>query len=214
MPVHDWSRVGGGVFHDFHVSWLLEIKRALRRGLLPPDHYAMIAEPSAGDAGVPDVLPDQVTARRQRSLVVRHASGDRVVATIEVVSRGNKSSRNAVRSMLDKSVAALDAGVNLLSIDVHPPGPRDPDGIHGLLMGEIGPLGYALGSERRLTAAAYVGGAVVEAFVCHFAVGEPLPAMPLFLTGEDYVTLPLEPAYAAAWEDVPAQWQAVLSAPG
>jgi hypothetical protein len=28
MPVHDWTRVSDGAFHDFHMSWLLEIKRA------------------------------------------------------------------------------------------------------------------------------------------------------------------------------------------
>jgi hypothetical protein len=29
MPVHDWTRVSDGTFHDFHYSWVLEIKRAL-----------------------------------------------------------------------------------------------------------------------------------------------------------------------------------------
>jgi hypothetical protein len=34
--------------------------------------------------------------------------------------------------------------------------------------------------------------------------------MPLFLTGENYVRVPLEAAYMAAWEDVPMQYQEVL----
>ncbi len=25
MPVHDWTRVSDGTFHDFHYSWVLEI---------------------------------------------------------------------------------------------------------------------------------------------------------------------------------------------
>lgn len=29
MPVHDWSRVSAGTFHDFHVVWLAEIRNAL-----------------------------------------------------------------------------------------------------------------------------------------------------------------------------------------
>ena len=70
-----------------------------------------------------------------------------------------------------------------------------------------------LGRERPLTAAAYVGGAVVEAFVAHFAVGEPIPPMPLFLTRENYVRVPLEASYMAAWEDVPPQYQEILLAP-
>ena len=54
MPVHDWTRVEAGIFHDFHHGWIEEIKRALNRGLLPPDHYAL-AEQIAGGLG-PDVL--------------------------------------------------------------------------------------------------------------------------------------------------------------
>jgi hypothetical protein len=245
MPVHDWTRVSDGTFHDFHYSWVLEIKRALKRGLLPPGYYVM-AEQFGGDVGAPDVLTLQAAgpkpepegslagtatltdsppavharttiarhsyARAQRSLVIRHTSDDRIVAMIEVLSPGNKSSRHALRSLLDKAVAALDGGIHLLLVDVHPPGPRDPHGIHGALMNEIGTEEYVLAGERPLTAVAYTGGADVEAFVLHFAVGEPVPEMPLFLTRKHYVRVPLETAYTAAWEDVPPQYQEVLLA--
>src|SRR5207248_2913041 len=123
-------------------------------------------------------------ARVQRTLVIRHTSDDRIVAMIEVLSPGNKSSRHAIRSFLDKAVAALDGGVHLLLVDVHPPGPRDPHGIHGAVLNEIGTEDYVLSAERPLTAVAYTGGADVEAFVAHFAVREPIPPMPLFLTRE------------------------------
>jgi hypothetical protein len=245
MPVHDWTRVSDGTFHDFQYSWVLEIKRVLKRGLLPKGYYVM-AEQIGGDLGTPDVLtlladgtkpepegplsgtatltesPPAVHARTtiardpyarlQRTVVVRHTSGDRIVAMIEILSPGNKSSRHAIRSFLDKAVAALDRGVHLLLVDVHPPGPRDPNGIHGVVLTEIGREDYVLGRQRPLTAVAYTGGAVVEAFVAHFAVGEPIPQMPLFLTRENYVHVPLEAAYLAAWEDVPPQYQEVLLA--
>ncbi len=152
----------------------------------------------------------ETLTRLQRAVVVRHTSNDRIVAMIEVLSSGNKSSRHALRSFLDKAVAALDAGVHLLLVDVHPPGPRDPNGIHGAILNEIGTEDYLLGGENPLTAAAYVGGAVVQAFVAHFAVGRPIPEMPLFLTRENYVRVPLEAAYSAAWEDVPPQYQEAL----
>ena len=97
-------------------------------------------------------------ARLQRTLVIRHTSDDRIVAMIEVLSAGNKSSRHAVRSFLDKTVAALDGGVHLLLVDVHPPGPRDPNGIHGAMLKEIGTEEYVLGRERPLTTVAYIGG--------------------------------------------------------
>ncbi len=243
MPVHDWTRVSDGTFHDFHYSWVLEIKRALARGLLPKGYYVM-AEQFGADLGAPDVLTLQMAgttpelegplagtatltetppvvhtrttiardshARIQRTLVIRHTSNDRIVAMIEVLSPGNKSSWHAIRSFLDKTVAALDGGVHLLLIDIHPPGHRDPQGIHGAVLNEIGTAEYMLGSERPLTAVAYIGGVVVEAFVAHFAAGEPIPPMPLFLTRENYVSVPLEAAYLAAWDDVPPQYQAVL----
>ena len=28
MPIHDWSRVDAGIFHDFHHAWIEQIKRA------------------------------------------------------------------------------------------------------------------------------------------------------------------------------------------
>jgi hypothetical protein len=130
---------------------------------------------------------------------------------IEVLSHGNKSNRHAIRSFLDKAIAALDSGIHLLLVDVHPPGPRDPHGIHGALLNEIGTADYLLGSERPLTVAAYIGGAVIEAFVAHFAIGESIPQMPLFLTRENYVHVPLEAAYMAAWEDVPPRYQEVFA---
>src|SRR5882724_10915937 len=63
MPMHDWTRVSDGTFHDFHYSWVLEIKRALKRGLLPKGYYVM-AEQFGGDLGAPDVLTLQ-TARKK-----------------------------------------------------------------------------------------------------------------------------------------------------
>jgi hypothetical protein len=54
MPVHDWTKVDAGVFHDFHTAWLVEIRNALNGGLLPESYYAL-AEQAAGLIG-PDVL--------------------------------------------------------------------------------------------------------------------------------------------------------------
>src|SRR4029077_21130882 len=60
MPVHDWTRVEAGIFHDFHHSWIEEIKRALNTGLLSDDYYALAEHPAAGFG--PDVLTLQGSA--------------------------------------------------------------------------------------------------------------------------------------------------------
>ena len=62
MPIHDWTRVTAGIFHDFHHEWISEIKRALNGGLLPPGYYAL-AEQIAGGMG-PDVLALEVPSPR------------------------------------------------------------------------------------------------------------------------------------------------------
>jgi hypothetical protein len=60
MPIHDWTRVYPGTFHDFHSAWITHLKEALNRGILPSDYYAL-AEQHAGEI-VPDVLT--LTSRR------------------------------------------------------------------------------------------------------------------------------------------------------
>ena len=54
MPVHDWTRVAAGMFHDFHNAWITELRNALNGGLLPPDYYALVeATYQAAYQGVP-----------------------------------------------------------------------------------------------------------------------------------------------------------------
>jgi hypothetical protein len=202
MPVHDWTRVDDGIFHDLHSAWISEIRRVLNRGLLPPDYFAL-AEQIAGGIG-PDV--------RQRTIVIRHASGHRIVALIEILSPGNKSNRHGLRAFLDKALAALGRGIHLLLIDLHPPGPRDPQGIHGVLWREVAGDPYEPPGGKPLTLVAYAAGAVKTAYVEPLAVGDALPDMPLFLTPELYVNVPLERTYQDAYEGVPRLYRGVLEA--
>src|SRR5436309_2121531 len=41
MPIHDWTRVDAGTYHDFHQVWTIAIRNALNRGILPPGYKAM-----------------------------------------------------------------------------------------------------------------------------------------------------------------------------
>lgn len=69
MPVHDWQRVSAGIFHDFHNTWIVELKNALNDGLLPPDFYA-ISEQYAGQIQ-PDVLTLKLDRPRSRPQLER-----------------------------------------------------------------------------------------------------------------------------------------------
>jgi hypothetical protein len=245
MPIHDWSRVSAGTFHDFHLAWIAEIRKALNNGLLPSDYYAM-AEQIAGSFG-PDVLtlqsiegngadssPSDISSGRvvlataappvrftaatemdeytlkRRTLVIRHSSDDRIIALIEIVSPGNKTSRHALRSFVEKASEALYRGYHLLIVDLHPPTRRDPQGIHGAIWSAISDEDFAAPIDKPLTLAAYSAGRIKRAFVEPVAVSDALPDMPLYLEPEGYVHVPLEATYQAAYHGVPMRWKRVL----
>jgi hypothetical protein len=246
MPVHDWTRVSAGTFHDFHCTWIPEIKHRLNEGVLPSEYYAQV-EQIAGDTiadiltlrtdpipGPPEpedgrgamtavaTVPPRVRitaeletdtyAGRARRVAIRHSSDDRVVALIEVLSPGNKASRTAFQTFVSKAAWALRQGCHLLLVDLLPPGPRDPQGIHGALWAELGDDSYLAPPDQPLTLAAYSAGPRMTAYVEPLALGDPLTLMPLFLTPSSYVTVPLEETYQAAYRGVPRRWRQVLDA--
>lgn len=114
MPVHDWSRVAAGIFHDFHHAWIEEIKRSLNAGLLPSDYYALAEQRTAGYG--PDVLALQVdsgdddmldeSGHRNGGLMV---AKPRVAVTAETDMQFYRRKQNvvAVHHVSDDRVVAL-----------------------------------------------------------------------------------------------------------
>lgn len=94
-------------------------------------------------------------------------------------------------------------------IDPFPPGPRDPQGMHGAIWSELGGQ-YTPSADKPLTLAAYRAGWQTTAYIEPIAVGGALIPMPLFLTSERYVPVPLEETYLATYKGVPRRWQRVL----
>lgn len=150
-------------------------------------------------------------AAKAKVIAIRHKSNHRVVAVLEIVSPGNKSNRHGLRSFVEKAEELLRAGIHLLVVDLFPPSPRDPQGIHKAIWDEFLDDNFALPADRPLTLAAYIGGLIPEAFVEPTAVGLSLRDMPLFLTPGEYVPVPLEATYRSAWEAVPLFWQDALT---
>ncbi len=150
-------------------------------------------------------------AAKAKTVTIRHVSNHLIVAMVEIVSPGNKNNQNGLNAFVRKAREALAAGIHLLLIDLFPPSSRDPLGIHGAVWGEDCDPNYSLSADKPLTCVAYIGGAGAEAFVEPFAVGDALPEMPLFLSPEMYVPVPLESTYQSAWEGMPAYWRDVLT---
>jgi hypothetical protein len=148
--------------------------------------------------------------RKHKQVTVRHVSGDRIVAIIEVVSPGNKAARNPMRAFVRKAGELLLGGIHLMLLDLHPPGQRDPEGVHNEVWQEVATQQYTLPRDRPLTLASYDAGPALRAYVVQCAVGDALTDMPLFLQPGLAVTVPLEATYNAAFAEVPHRWRRVL----
>src|SRR5579862_7173547 len=122
MPIHDWSKVDHGLFHHFHQTWMAALSSALNHGGLPPGFFALVEQVISGP--IPDVITlkrppesdataggvamamappkarfiksaeSDVYSRKASRIAVRHRSGS-VVAIVEIISPGNKSSKSA-----------------------------------------------------------------------------------------------------------------------
>lgn len=149
-------------------------------------------------------------ASKASAVVVRHVSGHQVVAVLEVVSPGNRSDRRALEEFVTKATDLLHAGIHLLVVDLFPPGPRDPGGIHKVIWDTIIENDFALPKGKPLTLVSYAAGEYPEAFVEPLSLADRLPDMPLFLSPGIYVPVPLDPPYHTAWEAMPAYWREFL----
>jgi hypothetical protein len=130
-----------------------------------------------------------------------------LVAVVEIVSAGNKSSQARFRKFLTKTTDFLDQGIHVLVIDLFPPTLRDPQGIHQAIWSEKYDGEFEFHADKPLTLASYratTEGSVARSFVEPVAVGDVLPAMPLFLWSDRYLNVDLEQTYQSAWAVYPA----------
>jgi hypothetical protein len=236
MPIHDWTRLEAGDFHDFHQGWVVNLAGALNGGLLPTEYMARIEqvtgrpiadvdapetrEPRGGSGGIAIATAPPTArviariervdyAKRADRVVIRHGRG-KVVAIIEIVSPGNKASRNAIRSFVEKAADILGQGVNLLIVDLFPPTPRDPLGIHKAIWDEFDDEPFEMPAGKPLIVASYIGGDIPTAYVESVGVGDPLPSLPIFLSDTRYIPAPLEPTYQEAWRVFPAMLKELI----
>lgn len=151
---------------------------------------------------------------KQKHIAVRHASGDELVAIVELVPPGNKSGRRVFQEFVEKAAQLIDLRINLLIVDLHAPGRRDPNGIHAEIWEEVSGEEPALPPPKPFTLASYDCTMSVRAFVEFVAIGDALQDMPLFLEAGLAVEVPLEATYNAAFAETPRRWRQVLEAAG
>jgi Protein of unknown function (DUF4058) len=243
MPIHDWTRVDAGLFHAFHQSWIIKLCDSLNAESLPSNYFALPEQsisgpvpdvltlelaPGGGEssrtatglavatapprAELVQCAEDRIYVRKANRIVVRHRHGQ-VVAVVEIVSPGNKASRNEFRTFVEKTSELIMQGIHLLVIDLFPPTRRDPRGVHRAIWDEFIEEDIAGPEGRPLTVAAYDAGPPPVAYVKWAAVGDDLPEMPLFLKPGYYVPAPLEATYQETWGLFPAAMKRLLESP-
>jgi len=197
MPIHDWTRVPAGLFHHFHQDWSTEITRILNRGGLPKGLSALIEQRVGhSESGLYPEMANRIVVRRHLG---------RIIAVIEIVSPGNKDGRADLKDFVMEITDLLHRGVHVLVVDLFPPTPGDPVGIHKAIWDEIEEKTFVLPAGKDRILASYQSGDAWMACVEPVNIGSSLPDMPLFLANERYVKVALEESYQAAWDASPEQ---------
>lgn len=224
MPLHHWPnpRVP---WRSFHNHWIVRIVEQLN-DVLPPGFRARPTELIVGIE--PDVLllqeadrPGAQPAANQPALadatltatlprpaelpmvgVYSAYDTSRLVAIVELISPGNKDRAEAVQAFVEKVVFLLQDGVHVMTVDVISL-PRMP--IRQALLIRLGLNEPAVGRDR-LWVSSYCAlpgedpraHLTVREWAYDFAVGDPLPAPPLFLHADQLrVMVDLEASYQA-----------------
>ena len=245
MPIHNWKSVDAGIFHAFHQVWSTRIMESLNDLLPPdhyavveqigstpdngrcePDVVALQTDAFNGDGGGVTLAPAPRTTLRVRTdsdiyaakkniVSVRHVSGDRIVAIVELLSPGNKSSRYEVNRFVNKIESLLLREVHVLIADLFPPSRTNPGGIHEAIWNKIGSADLPTADPAKsLVTISYEVHDVrdVEAYIEPLAIGDTIPDMPVFLRPGGCVMLPLEATYTSAYAAVPLRWRRVIEA--
>jgi hypothetical protein len=150
--------------------------------------------------------------RKKSAIAIRHVSGDRLVAMVEIVSPGNKAGRVAFEAFVTKAAELLECRIHLLIVDLFPPTRRDPEGVHSSIWDEVRGESFRLPRRKRLTLVSYECNHFTKAHVEPVAVGDQLPDMPIFLEPGAHVPVPLARTYDEAFSDLPRRWRSVLKA--
>lgn len=237
MSVHDWSRVRDNEFHDFHNTWIANIRSKLNQGILPPNYLARCEQkygtpiadvltlfrpeppngetnghyaPTGESGGVAvAVAPPMKTAKidppmgyRNRAVVIRREGDESPVAIIEVVSRSNKDGPAKLADFVEKVSATLTAGIHVVLLDILPPNDHTLGGLHAAIAAGMGqPVEESSEAwqpaDRPIALLSYRADRPgAQVYFDFLAVGSAFPALPLFLSYELLVPLPLTETYA------------------
>jgi hypothetical protein len=150
----------------------------------------------------------------QKHIAVRHRSGDRIIAVVELVSPGNKASTPAVKQFVKKVVKCVATGIHAVVLDPFPPTPRDPYGLYPSIWKRLSGQRPSALAKNSLQFVAYESrpgdDPTYRSYVETAAVGQPWPVLPLFLAPDEPIAVDFEPIYNEAFRDVVPEYREVL----
>lgn len=215
-------------WRSFHTTWCSALADLLNNDLLPPGYLALeyvspgpaieidvatFTNPSATNtngstatlprtlwtpATAPVVLPFEFA--EQASVEIHETGGGRnLVATIELVSPGNKDRETKRRQFTAKCLPHLSNGIGVIIVDVVTTRSAN---LHAELLALL--LGQPVPADLpQLYTAAYrpfsqKGTGQIECWPMPLQVGQPLPSVPLSLSAECCIRVDLEASYRDA----------------
>lgn len=122
MPIHDWTRVYAGLFHDFHQTWTIFIKNAMNQGILPQGLTALVEQksgPRESDVLTVDAFPTQQSDRSRGGLLTAVPPTTRIV---------RESTKEFYSDLANRIVVNIQVGRTVAVIEVAPPGDRSFSG--------------------------------------------------------------------------------------
>lgn len=228
MPLHDWSAYDNCGYHDFELGWLVRLSSELNKGLLPSSHYALNEtlelRPQTGyvtypepeddrgsllnengestDAEVRYSLTDERPQYAARAVVIRSTAYDQPVAAIHSVTRQDMTTPYRREAQIRLAAAALSHGIHLVVLEPFVSESPTQATFAATLWHHMTGLVAHDFSPKPVAFASFESGRGLRAVVESIAVGETLPALPLFLGRDSHIMLPLEESYTAAFRGI------------
>jgi hypothetical protein len=156
----------------------------------------MTWKPTASSVTVPATFPDNFEVR-----VFSRVGGMNLVAAIELVSPGNKDRPESIQAFAAKVASYLHQGIAVIIMDIVSVRKANLHNATMRLMSS--PAEALMASDPAQYAVAYRpllrdGKPEVEQWHEAFSIGDPLPTMPLRLTGDTFVPVEFEATYQEA----------------
>jgi len=215
MPLHNWSRVAPEIFHDFHLSWIVHLSRAINQCVADEGYYSLI-EPIA--AGLHKTVLDTEDFARIRSeiesepdhpdpakwanrIAVYRADGDLVRGFVEILTPGAVSSGVLWECFVQRTQDAISSEFFVAVADAFPQSRPARDSLRTGASNAVANIGRSAGVGKWLGVASFSGDGKSQ--LESMSVGAPLPDLTLFLAPGKCVNVALETAYLAAWNGLP-----------